>query len=120
MTSAITSKKNKDRITYYYDYRCDTLEPRKCQFKGKGVRAHVVIDYLVDFLQRNSLATRQVYNPYVAEMQHVIKEQEALLETQKRSITRAKVELEDKILKIKELLLREKDIFVKDTFTADL
>ncbi len=117
MVSAITNKMNKKGLTHYYNYRCDNSN---CRAKVKAVRAHVVVDYCIDFLREHKFNTREVYDAYVAEMKHVIAEKEQILETQRRSLIKAKVDTEDKIEKVKELLLNETDVQVKDTFRADL
>ncbi len=53
-------------------------------------------------------------------MKKVIGEKESILETQRRTLTKAVVDGDEKVEKIKELLLHETDIQVKDTFRADL
>lgn len=74
----------------------------------------------VDFLQEHKFNTREVYDHYVVEMKRVIAEKAQIFETQRRTLVKAKVDTEDKIEKVKDLLLHETDIQVKDTFRADL
>lgn len=117
MVSAITAKMNKKGLTNYYNYRCDT---RGCTFYGKSVRAHVIVDYCVQFLREHRFNSQEVYDHYVEEMKRVMSKQEAVLEAKRRSLTTALTDTDEKIEKIKDLLLSEKDIQVKDTFRADL
>lgn len=117
MTSAITSKMNKKGLTNYYNYRCDTAE---CIFYGKSVRAHVVVDYCIHYLQEHRFNSKEMYDHYVEEMKQVMSKQEEILETKRRSLTKTLTDTDEKIEKIKDLLLSEKDIQVKDTFRADL
>ncbi len=110
MVSAISNKMNKKGLTHYYNYRCDN---KSCKAKAKAIRAHVVVDYCIDFLRQHKFNTRDVYDHYVAEMKRVIANQEQILETQRHTLTKAKIDTEDKVDKIKDLLLNETDIQVK-------
>ncbi|HZE87173.1 MAG TPA: recombinase family protein [Methylomirabilota bacterium] len=118
MTSGLTPKMNRNKgLTHYYNYRC---AEKGCRSRIKAVRAHVVVNYGIDYLRKHKFDSREVYEHYVYEMRRVIASQEELLETQRRSLTSAKVDTDDKIVKIKDLLLQETDIQVKNVFKVDL
>lgn len=117
MVSGLTTKESKKGVTHYYNYRCDH---RGCRAPVKGVRAHVVVDYAIEYLRTHKLDSREAYDHYVEEMRHVIANKEELLETQRRSLTKAKIDTDDKIEKIKDLLISETDIQIKNTFKTEL
>lgn len=117
MVSAITNKLNKKGMTYYYNYRCDN---KACKSIVRAVRAYVVVDYCIDYLRKHKFNTKEVYDHYIEEMKHVIAEQEQILETKRRTLTKAKIDTDEKIEKIKDLLLNETDVQVKNTFREEL
>lgn len=118
MSSGLTTKKNsKKGLTYYYNYRCDT---EGCRAPKKNIRAYVVVNYCIDYLRTHKFDSREAYDHYVSEMRRVIASQEELLEIKRRTLTKAVTDTDDKIDKIKDLLLTETDIQVKDTFRVDL
>ncbi|HRN70364.1 MAG TPA: recombinase family protein [Candidatus Woesebacteria bacterium] len=117
MISAITHKNLKNRTAHYYNYRCDT---ERCKTPNRGLRAHIVVNYCINYLRKHRFNSKPAYNHYVKEMERVIKDQTETLETKKRVLIKARIDTDDKIGKIKGLLLNETDIQVKDTFKADL
>ena len=118
MTSGLTTKMNGNKgLTHYYNYRCDE---KGCGSPIKAVRAHVVVNYGIDYLRKHKFDSREVYDHYVDEMRRVIANQEEVLEAERRSLTSVKVDTDDKIVKIKDLLLQETDIQVKNVFKEDL
>jgi site-specific DNA recombinase len=65
-TSGITSKKLKDGTKYYYYYKCETDD---CPFKSKSVRAKVILDHAIGFLEQHLFTTEINYENYVTEAQ---------------------------------------------------
>lgn len=66
-SSGITPKKDpvtKKVISSRYYYRCET---DTCTFRGKSIRAKVVLDYITEFLDTHLFTTETNYEQYVAE-----------------------------------------------------
>lgn len=117
MVAGITSKKHQKGITNYFYYRCDS--PR-CKFKGKSVRANVIVNFAYKYLDDNKFTSKEIYDHYIKEMKRVIDEQEIELDTRKRSLLTEKRKLEDKIEKTKDYLLNSNDEFIRNTFEKEL
>ncbi len=118
MVSAITHKINDRKgLTNYYNYRCDN---DFCKSKVKAVRANVVVNYCLEFLKKHKFTSRKAYSHYVAEMKRIIADKEDLLEAEHRSLIKFKSDTLKKIDKIKDLILEETDIQVKNTFKQEL
>lgn len=69
-TSSLTSKKRKDGTVWYYNYKCDTKD---CLFRGKSVRAHVIINFVIDFFTANSFIEKEHYNWYKKQSKAIAK-----------------------------------------------
>ncbi len=65
-TSGITPKKLKNELRYYYYFRCETDD---CSFRGKSVRAKIILDYATNFLTEHLFITENNYESYVTEAQ---------------------------------------------------
>jgi site-specific DNA recombinase len=63
-TSGLTSKNLKEGKIYYYLYRCETED---CEFRGKSVRASVMLEYAYKFLGEHLFTTRSNYDNFISE-----------------------------------------------------
>lgn len=103
-------------------YRCDY---EKCSFRSKSkerfrhhVRAKVIVDFVIDFLRKNDLATKEIYDHYVDDAKKVQKEKLHFLKHEKKSIIEKIKRLDNKIKKIKEYLL-DADEDLKEDYEND-
>ncbi len=94
-SSGLTSKvlASKEKI-HYYNYRCET---EHCQFKGKSIRANVVLDYSYAFLGEHLFTTQSNYDKFkLGARDQVIqrnRELRSLIGSAKRGIGRKSEEL---------------------------
>lgn len=84
-TSGITPKRLKDEVRYYYYFRCETDD---CSFRGKSVRAKVVLDHAADFLSEHLFVTENNYQRYVTEAQEYAAVQAKALDSDIASLTK--------------------------------
>ncbi len=84
-TSSITPKPLKDGVRYYYYFRCETDD---CSFRGKSIRAKVVLDYASDFLSEHLFVTENNYQSYVTEAQEYAAVQAKALDSDIASLTK--------------------------------
>lgn len=112
--------KNRGRKFYY---RCDY---EKCGFRNKSkerfrhhIRAKVIVDFVIEFLRKNDLATREIYDHYVDDAKKVQKEKLHFLKHEKKSLIEKQKRLDNKIKKIKEYLL-DADEDLKEDYENDL
>ncbi len=117
MVSSITNKASAKGITKYYYYKCDT---NRCSFKGKSIRANVVLQFVYDFLENNKLTSIEIYQHYLAEMKKVAKEENKETDRVKRHLFEKVQQCEERIEGIKSLLLGEADGQIKEILKADL
>ena len=117
MTTGITTKRLKGEVTNYFYYRCGNPN---CKQFNKSVRAKIIMDFVVKFLEENKFTCKKIYDHYVKEMGKTIKEKEEELETQYRSLLHYKKSIETKIQQIKDLLLENKESDIREIFTKDL
>lgn len=71
-SSGLTPKKLKEGTVYYYFYKCET---EGCEFKGKSVRANVMLEYAYEFLDTYLFTTEDNYHTYEAEANGYAKQQ---------------------------------------------
>ncbi len=69
-TSGLTPKKLKQGKVWYYFYRCET---ELCEYRGKSVRAKVMLDYALGFLDTHLFTTPSNYAEFVKEAKEVTK-----------------------------------------------
>ncbi len=117
MTSGITNKKSGGKTTSYYYYRCDNQE---CAMRGKSNRAHIITDFVYDFLEKNKFASKPTYDKYVVEMNKIIGEREREIDKELRSFSQSKLQKEKKFEQIKNLILNEEDKETAGYFKGDL
>ena len=117
MIAGITPKQNKKGLTNYFYYRCDNPD---CKFYGKSIRAHVIVDFVCNFLENHKFTSKAVYGHYVDEMKTVIRDKELELESRRRSLQQIRRTLDNKIERTKDLLRDETDSYIKGVFSTDL
>jgi site-specific DNA recombinase len=118
MTAGITTKKNsKQEIKRYFYYRCDT---KSCPCSKKSLRAKVVMDYINNFLDRKPFSSQNAYEHYVVEMKRVSEERARTTKALIVSKKAEKARLEDKLIKMKEVLLSDEDGQIKDSYRKDI
>ena len=61
-SSGLVKKRLKNEDVYYYYYKCETDD---CVFKGKSVRAKIIIDLVKDFFHEYLFITRHNYSDYL-------------------------------------------------------
>lgn len=118
MAAGITIKKNpKKGITRYLYYRCTTIG---CPKHNKSVRAKVIVNYIIDFLKQKPFSSKSAYDHYAQEMERVsaqrARETQSLLMVAKAK----KSNLENRLQKIRDVLLDEKDEKIKTAYRGDL
>lgn len=84
-TSGITPKPLKDEIRYYYYFRCETDD---CSYRGKSVRAKVILDHASDFLSEHLFITENNYHNYIVEAQEYAAVQAKALDSDIASLTK--------------------------------
>ncbi len=118
MSTGITSKKNsKKGLTRYFYYRCET---HGCPRHKKSVRAKIIMDFIKGFLAEKPFSSKGSYDHYVEEIKKVSAERERNDRMSLVTLKSHKRRLEDRFVKIKELLIDTKDEKIKETFAADL
>lgn len=99
--SGLTKKKNADSITEYYYYRCDN---DSCSQLNKSVRAHVVTNFVYDFLDTHSIATEEIYKIYKEQSSILIKDKIAEQDSRAKSLNTKLNSNEESIKNTKSLL----------------
>ena len=77
-SSGLVKKKLKDEYVYYYYYKCETED---CIFKGKSVRAKVVIELVKQFFHEYLFVTKDNYAGYVLAAKNDIADRRRLIES---------------------------------------
>lgn len=116
MHSGISSKTNTkgQKVERYY-YRCDTKD---CA--TKNVRAKVVIDFVCDFFEKHTLATKKAYNAYTKEMERLIALRTKECNSQLRALKAEKSQKTKQLANAKRFLLEEEDSVIKRSFSEDV
>ena len=117
MTSGITPKKLKQTKVNYYYFRCDNID---CEFKGKSVRAKVPYNFIYDFIVKNSIATKEMYDNYVDEMKRLVKEKDQINQSILKSARKRLDSLNKSLEGSKKLLSEEVDPQLKEVFRNDV
>lgn len=61
-SSGLVKKKLKDEDVYYYYYKCETED---CFYKGKSLRARVIVNFAAEFFRTHLFVTKDNYDEYV-------------------------------------------------------
>jgi site-specific DNA recombinase len=118
MSAGITTKKiTPTKQTNYYYFRCDTDD---CPRYGKSVRAKYILNHVYSFLEEKPFSSKKAYEHFAQEMERVsaerIREAKALLLT----LRTQKAKTEDRLLRMREFLLDEKDEAIKEAYRGDM
>lgn len=117
MSAGITPKKNKDEVTKYFYYRCDT---DFCKRKGKSVRANVIMNYIYAFLDTKPFSSKASYDHYTEEMKQVSEKRSHETSKTIMALQAQKRDKEKKFLQIKDLLLKDEDKSLSTHYKGDL
>lgn len=105
LSVGITPKKLPTGTKHYYYFRCDT---RGCRFRGKSVRAKVVLAAAFEYLNSHPMAHQRGYELYVKQAERGQKRREAELDNELRSLQARHRHIEDRIQQSKGLLVSMK------------
>lgn len=83
--SGLTPKILKAGKVLYYFYRCET---EHCQYRGKSIRANVVLDYAYNFLDEHLFTSEDNYAYFVEEAEEYAAEQTKSLTADIMSLTK--------------------------------
>jgi len=110
--STITPKKNDNgTVTNYFYYRCETDD---CPRKGKSTRAKVVLNFIYDFLESKPFSSKETYGHYVQEIKIVSNQRIAEAKTLAFSLQSNKTRLEQRQVRINELILSDENEETKE------
>ncbi len=105
-------------------YRCDTSNCSYRNSAGKKVkhhvRAHVIVDFIVEYLRTHTFATKEAHTHFVTEAKRIQKEKLATLTAEKKSVTTQKTKLTRQNKKIKDYLLDISDRELREDYERDL
>lgn len=116
MTIQLTKKTTeKDGAFKYLSYRCDT---KTCP--ATSVRAHVILDYIVDFLEKMPFSNEKAYKQFQKEVSRLnvirISDKE-----RERNALQAKINTkEGQVTKTKKTIYEQEDAETKKLFVSDL
>lgn len=124
MSTGITVKQAKSGAINYFNFRCDT---KGCKIKlpsgkkvNQNVRAKVILAFVYQFLEQNKFTHKNAYEHYLGQMKIVGEKQKKELDSRRKSIQQSAIQLEERIRRIKNLLIDEDDNEIKDSFKNDL
>lgn len=104
MTSGITTKINKLKGTSgIYYYRCETTG---CERPKKSLRARVVMEFVLEFLESHLFATRSNYDRFCRTVEVESAKYREELESRIKGLHRAKTENEKTMQRVKNILLK--------------
>ncbi len=109
MSAGITVKKTGKR---YYYFRCNN---KHCEYHNKSVRAKVVIDFVLEFLEKHPFSNKETYKHYRDEMKRLnklaineYKESIKLLKNEKKGIEKKISNIENSFGEIEEKVFKRK------------
>ena len=106
-SSGLTHKVLKSGPVRYYNYKCETED---CAFRGKSVRAKVVLQYAQDFFKEHLFVTKENYSQYVIDAKQEIIKQTKLLNSQIAGLSKILGEKENEYNKTKDFVLKNSAI----------
>ncbi|MBI4592385.1 recombinase family protein [Candidatus Uhrbacteria bacterium] len=117
MSSGIVGKKNKSKgTTGIYYYRCET---KGCERPKKSLRARVVMQFVLDFLETHLFATRSNYEAFCRTMKEESVQHRQELESRFLSLQRARTENEKTKERVKAVLLKNDETMI-EYFKGDM
>jgi hypothetical protein len=103
----LTSKNLKEGKVWYYLYKCET---DGCEFKGKSVRAHFVLDAAYQFLENHLFTTESNYENFLAEAKELASQRHKTLTSDIMGLTNLVGEKNKEYERAKELLIQSPDL----------
>ena len=118
MSTGITSKKNKktDKTTHYFYYRCETAG---CKSQDKSLRAKVIQEFVIDFLEKHRFESEKVYEHYKKEMALTIRENAKELESEFMSLIKRESAANNDLEYTRDYLKTATDPELKEDFEED-
>jgi len=101
----------------YFYYRCDT---DGCPDQHKGVRANIIVNFVVDYLKQKPFISKEAYEHYREEFKKVSKERAKVFEGKIRILKGQETEIKNKTQILKENISLEKDPTIKKYQKEDL
>ena len=102
LSSGLNKKKKPDgTVFWYYHYKCET---EGCEFKGKSIRAGVVVRFVREFFATYMFVTKDNYDAYVAEAKKDIKSKTRVLTSSINSLSKQVGDAEKDYQKTKEII----------------
>lgn len=108
---------SKGKTKKYYYFRCETED---CERFKKGTRAKVVIDYVIDFLEKKPFLSEKTYSSYRTEIIRIQNSGLSELNSQIASSTKQASLYADDIASIKLNLSKETDLDTKQVQKAEI
>ncbi|MBN1682809.1 recombinase family protein [Candidatus Bathyarchaeota archaeon] len=117
--AGVTPKRLKNgTIRRYFYYRCET---DKCKLKDKSTRAKVITDFVYEFLDQHSFASKEMYKNYKEEIDKMKANRIRELKSELNVVNRRIRDENEKISNIKQLIIKEqKDETIREEFKDDL
>ncbi len=115
MYPGITTKPQQNKKYFYF--RCET---DGCTRSQKSIRAKILIDYILNFLEQKPFSTKAVYDHYAKEMERVSGERIRQAQTLLLSNKDKKDKLESRLIRAKEMLYDERDSKTQDMLKKDV
>ncbi len=110
-SSGLTSKDLVRGKVWYYFYRC---ENELCEFRGKSVRAKIVLDFALDFLATHLFTTKTNYESFVEEAKELSKVRRKALTSDIMSLTKLVGDKKSEYQRAKAIVLENPDL--KDVY----
>lgn len=101
---------SKGKTKKYYYFRCQTPT---CERYNKGTRAKVVIDFVMNFLEKKPFASKDSYQSYRREIIRIQNQGLSELNSQIASVKKKNSLMADDVAEIKLNLSKEKDVDTK-------
>ncbi len=119
MSAGLTSKtiKTQSEKAQYFYYRCSTFN---CKRYNKSIRARVIIDFICDYLNLKPFSSKSAYDQYAKEMGRISDQNIVKHRSLELSLRSKKTREEERLSKIKNMLLSDVDKNVKDLYKDDL
>lgn len=109
-------KKTGEVIKRYVNFRCRTVG---CKRKKKSVRANKVYTYVLSYLRKNKLASKDFYKYYLEEFEKAKKYKESILRSERVSLVQENIGLKNGMDDIRRYLPKEADMDVVKDYKND-
>ena len=113
--SATITKKSTGKS--YFFFRCET---KGCKRKGKGTRANIVREFIVDFLQKNNIASKKTYEHFHEKIKILQKEKNVQYNASLNTIRKSNQKLKEKASGYRDYIPQIKDKAVQEDYENQL